>query len=236
MECGIAFNAWEKGGALEEHSSTRLTGEESRTLLHTLPSKLKGVLHADTEEDVVLFWKQLVKMLSVFDTDQEDVHLTEETRVFMETFVRLGSTARRGYGEEAITPEMHVLCHHAPSKHVEFKCLGRYSGSGLEPKHYHIKQLHHANSTKWNALADVMKLAKRMEHRDAQKLTRKYVKSDRGYWWKGSIGESRKRRVRPAARRRAKQHGQEDDEDCPSQEMTDSESSSSSEAAKMPRL
>lgn len=97
-----------------------------------------------------------------------------------------------------MTPYMHILVCHASNKHKEFKCLGWFSSEGIEKKNDILKHLHHARSNKWNAAADALKLAKRLENSAHVTTSRAYKKHDRSYWVEGMIEESRTNRARSA--------------------------------------
>ncbi|KAH9371063.1 hypothetical protein HPB48_014739 [Haemaphysalis longicornis] len=109
-----------------------------------------------------------------------------------------GSLGTRVTGPDRVTPYLHILVHHASKKHQDFMCLGWFSSEGVEKKNDILKNLHHAKSNKWNAAAEALKLAKRLEVAGHVRTSRPYRKHDRMYWDAGLIQESRAIRARSA--------------------------------------
>ncbi|CAN8005191.1 unnamed protein product [Ixodes hexagonus] len=119
--CGVKFDVWqdEKKG----RSFTSLSGDDCQKLLKTLPEKLDGQLHEDTESSVMFLWKTFLDVVTHVETDVLGTCVEQKTRAFLSTFVELGKTKRNGYGKDRVTPYIHIFVHHAPAKHSEFRCL-----------------------------------------------------------------------------------------------------------------
>ncbi|CAN7946703.1 unnamed protein product, partial [Ixodes pacificus] len=181
---------------------TSLFGNECIKLLEHLPAKLRGILHCDTEQSVISLWEIFRSILLHFETNVTGGNVEEKARTFFRTFIELGNSARKGYGKSrtkvVLQPYIHIVAHHAPSKHVQFKCLGWFSSQGLEKKNDVLKTLHHTKSNKWNPVADALKLAKRSEVVSECTGPRNYRKSDDDYWNGGRIKECRNERQRTA--------------------------------------
>lgn len=165
--------------------------------MHYLPDKLKGNLHSDTESAVIFLWNTFSSIMVHLETNTRGESIQENAHAFLETFISLGSSARKGYGKDRVTPYIHILARHASKKHESVGCLGWYSSQGIEKKNDILKNFHHKKSNNWNAVADALKLSKRSERLKKANSARPYCKRDLEYW-KGEIRESRKKRQRAA--------------------------------------
>ncbi|KAH6933577.1 hypothetical protein HPB50_016532 [Hyalomma asiaticum] len=193
--CGLKFEVWqdERKGM----TFTSLTGGEIKRLLKLLPDKLPGHLPVRTEAKTVLLWKLFGEVLEQLEHNVDGRSIQNKASEFFETFLELGKECK-GYGPERVTPYMHILAHHASSKHETLKCLGWFSSQGIEKKNDVLKHLHHSKTNKWNAAQDALKLAKRLEAADYVRISRAYRKLDAKYWSEGLIQEMRTKRRRCA--------------------------------------
>ncbi|KAL1482737.1 hypothetical protein MTO96_033587 [Rhipicephalus appendiculatus] len=194
--CGVKFEVWKEEKKGKNFSS--LPGNACERLLKMLPTKLKGKIDPSFEEKTIFLWKNLCEIFDHFEQNTTGESNEKKVSQFLETFLELGSLGNKGYGADRVTPYIHILAHHAPRKHEEFQCLSWYSSEGIEKKNDILKHLHHAKSNKWNAAADAMKLAKRLEVAAHVRTSRVYRKLDLEYWNEGLIQESRMKRPRCA--------------------------------------
>lgn len=128
---GVKFEVWQ-----DERKGMRftsLTGGEMKRLLKLLPDKLPGHLPVRTEEKTVVLWKLFDEVLEHLEHNVDECSIQNKVCEFFDTFLELGKECK-GYGRERVTPYMHILVHHASSKHETFKCLGWFSSQGIEKK------------------------------------------------------------------------------------------------------
>ncbi|KAH7939112.1 hypothetical protein HPB52_006146 [Rhipicephalus sanguineus] len=194
-DCGVPFNVNiacpSKGRAFAS-----LTGKDTKKLLSELPEKIRDLFYSDTREEVLFLWTTLRSLLEAFSGSDTDRDLEKDGQAFLQTFVRLGNSKRKGYGGERLTPYIHILCHHAALKHKQSKGLSKFASQGLEKKNDVLKHFYHQRSNKWDAATDALRLSKRLEDDSDETPRRPYHKTDEEYWREGGIEESRKRRER----------------------------------------
>ncbi|KAH9374208.1 hypothetical protein HPB48_013693 [Haemaphysalis longicornis] len=102
-------------------------------LLRQLPGMMSDLLHEETRTEVLQLWPTLLFLLEVFSADKTGKDVQPEGNVMLDTLVRIGSRGK-GYGKERMTLYIHILCHHAPQKHKEQMCLGKFCSQALEKK------------------------------------------------------------------------------------------------------
>ncbi|KAH6920183.1 hypothetical protein HPB50_028828 [Hyalomma asiaticum] len=61
-----------------------------------------------------------------------------------------------------------------------------------------LKKIHHSTTNEWNAAADALRLAKRLDSHSGSNRVRAYFKEDAEYWFGGGIEASRGKRARSA--------------------------------------
>ncbi|KAL3217706.1 hypothetical protein MRX96_032047 [Rhipicephalus microplus] len=186
--CGVKFDVWHderKGIAF-----TTLTGDEMKRLLKLLPIKLPGSHSAQTEAKTVRLWKLFEEVLDNFEHNVDGLSIQNKGSQLFENFLELGKECK-GYGSELVTLYVHILVHHATSKHETFKCLEWFSSQVTEGKNYVSKHLHHSKTNKSNAVQDALNLAKRLEVADYVPFSRAHRKLDAKYWSEGLIQEIR---------------------------------------------
>lgn len=69
--CGVCFNVWEKknadGKGSGHYDFTSLMGSDKKLLLENHPSKLEGIIKADTSDTVIKLWKVKFALLFNFE-------------------------------------------------------------------------------------------------------------------------------------------------------------------------
>lgn len=198
FDCGARIHIFGENQGPNGRMFSSFTGGDADILLQNLPPKLHGRLHSDTEATVLELWHTFRSLIIAFDNDTTGKDMQGSATKFMTLFTALGESKRKGYDATQITPYIHILAHHAPQKHSEFKCLGWFSSQGLEKKNDVMKRIHHEKTNKWDSARDALKIAKRHEIISDERVTRTYRKSDDEYWQGGGIQESRKKRSRPS--------------------------------------
>lgn len=161
----------------QEITFSSLKGSDKIKLLRQLPGKMSDLLQEETQTEVLQLWSTLLFLLEVFSTDKTGKEVQREANLMLDTFVRLGSR-RKGYGKERLTPYIHILCHHAPQKHKEQMCLGKFCSQALEKKNDILKHFYHLRSNKWDSATDPLNLSKLLEADTEVRQRRAYKKTD----------------------------------------------------------
>ena len=191
--CGVPFRVWKSSDAKvsRDHEWTSLTGLQQDKVLANLPSKLKGLLHQDTEEKVILLWRKFFIIHSEVNADSCSHEDADRIFEMMKEWVGLflSITTRKGYQKRNITPYIHAMMAHMPYFIHLHGALKMFSGQGLEKSMDDVKKIFRTKTSKLDSTGETLNVRKRIEHvHDTVPNTsdpRKYEKKADEYWQTG---------------------------------------------------
>lgn len=198
-DCGVTFSVWSSKGR-GDLDWTSLTGNEMKRVTKKLPDKLMFVIHNDTHDDTVKLWNIFWKLYSFVCSDEVERRTAEqifsESKSFIDTFLKLGLTERKGYSCTNVTPYMHCLVYHVPYFIFHFGSLRKFSGQPTEKINDNIKAVYHLKTNHHDCAVDAIKVQKRLElTTDFGRSKRNYSKADDDFWEYGKQElHARKRR------------------------------------------
>lgn len=173
-QCGVPFTQLSPQTS-KARAFTSLAGSDRGKLLSQLPDKLNELSHPKTLSDGLLLWQTLRTLAEAFLFGDITKDLEADAKRFLDSFIRLGSTKRKGYGRERVTPNIHILCNHAVQKHKQLRGHATFCSQALEKKHDILKRLYHTRCNKWDSAADALKLCERLEEDWEARRKRKYT-------------------------------------------------------------
>lgn len=176
---------------------TSLVGAQKKLLLKKLPSKLPNYLNSNTAATVVKIWEDFKQYYDFISdpnlTSDQSSTAFEKAKQWLELFCSIKKD-RTGYGNQRVTPYMHIMCYHVPLFIQNHGCFKKFTGQGVEKNNDDAKRILFQKSNKWDAAKDILFMERRQwDLREHERKKGNYIKRNHEYW-DVDINQNRKKR------------------------------------------